>query len=439
MDPGKTRKFACFILLFWMACGAMSSILGARFYRLGENERKIYVGLKGIDSTVADQYITLESSVERSRLYDSVFQDKPEDRKRFEERVEQAFKEYGRYAPLLDDRIPVYVRYGAPVNRRVINPEKIVGQIPKYAIKPAEIWNYRSDGLEFDFVRMGRAYRIIARSEFGDRIPIPYLKEDTLENIPPLDSAGTMEYDVAYGRFRQRKNLTRLEIYLSLVISDTNGCRLVRAIQIFNKNDSLILKKTDLLKPVNASRGTFYDEVNLWLEPKQYRISIELYAIKDRTAARKDLFVNLLEYVEDAKEVSDLVPALLIDESYTAEKFQKPVGRVIPLTKTSRPLHAPFYFYHEVYNLGTKNGIHQIRTTYQIYNLQERKNRPLEEEVVDVLIQELFEEGEVAFLAAKYHPMDLLPGRYLIVAKDKDLLSGKERTALGEFELVNTK
>jgi len=45
----------------------------------------------------------------------------------------------------------------------------------------------------------------------------------------------------------------------------------------------------------------------------------------------------------------------------------------------------------------------------------------------------------VAYLAAKYHPMDLLPGRYLIVTKDKDLLSGKERTAIGEFELVNPK
>jgi hypothetical protein len=417
----------------------MSSILGARFYRLAENERKIYVGLKGIDSTAADQYIILESAVERARLYDSLFRDQPEARKRFEERIEQAFREYGRYAPLLDDRIPIYVRYGIPTNRRVITSEKTVGVTQRYAIKPAEIWNYRGDGREFDFIRMGRSYRLFAQSEYGERVAVPYLREDLeWEIIPPEPSAGNLNFQVSYGRFRQKKNLTRLELYFAVDIPDTPGVRILKKVKVYSQNDSLLEEKTISLKPVNARNGAFYDEVNLWLEPRQYRIAIELYDYQTKTAGKKDLFVNLLEYVEDVKEVSDLVPASLIDESFTAEKFQKPVGRVVPLVKTEMPVHQPFYFYHEVYNLETKNGLHQIRTMYQIYNLQERRDRPIEEEVVDVLIQELFEEGDVAYLAAKYHPMDLLPGHYLIVTKDRDLLSGKERTAIGEFELVNT-
>jgi len=434
------QKISLIFLLFMIACGSMNSILGARFYRLTEKERKIYVGLKGLDSTAADRYIVLESSAERDRLYDSLFQDQPEARRRFEERVEQAFREYGRYAPLLDDRIPIYARYGKPTNRRVITPEKTVGVTQRYAIKPAEIWDYRGEGREFDFIRMGRAYQLFAQTEYGERVAVPYLKEapDQGTILAQMD-AGNLNFRLSYGRFRQRKNLTRLELYFAVDIPDTQGVQILRKIDVYDQKDSLLDEKIMFLKPVNAGRGIFYDEVNLWLEPRQYRVSIELYDYQTRSAGKKDLFVNLLEYAEDVKEVSDLIPAFLIDESFTAEKFQKPVGRAIPLVNNVMPVRTPFYFYHEVYNLETKNGLHQIRTMYQIYNLQERRDRPIEEEVVDVLIQELFEEGDVAYLAAKYHPMDLMPGRYLIVTKDKDLLSGKERTAIGEFELVNPK
>jgi hypothetical protein len=429
-----------FLTLFTAACGSMSSIMGARFYRLSETERKIYVGLKGVDSTAADRYIFFESSPERQRLYDSLFQDRPEARKLFEERVEQAFREYGRYAPLLDDRIPIYVRYGLPTNRRVIEPTKTVGVVQRYSIKPAEIWNYKNDGLEFDFIRLGHAYKLFARTEYGERVAVPHLKElPDQETMPAQMVAGNLNFRLSYGRFRQKKNLTRLELYFAIDLPDTQGVQILRKIDVYDQKDSLLDEKIMFLKPVNAERGVFYDEVNLWLEPQQYRVSIELYDYQSRSAGKKELFINLLEYAEDVKEVSDLVPASLIDESFTAEKFQKPVGRVIPLVKSEMPVHQPFYFYHEVYNLETKNGLHQIRTTYQIYNLQERRDKPIEEEVVDVLIQELFEEGDVAYLAAKYHPMDLLPGHYLIVTKDKDLVSGKERTALGEFELVDKK
>lgn len=426
--------------LFIVACGSMSSILGARFYRLSEMERKIYVGLKGIDSSAADRYIVLESSVERVRLYDSLFQDQPEARKRFEERIEEAFREYGRFAPLLDDRIPIYVRHGKPTSRRVITPGKTVGVTQRYVIKPAEIWDYRSEGREFDFIRMGRAYRLFAETEYGERVPVPHLKEEPDQAITPLQPAGgNLNFRLSYGRFRQKKNLTRLELYFAVDLPDTQGVRILRKVDIYDQKDSLLDERSMILVPRNAGRGVFYDEVNLWLEPQQYRVSIELYDYQTRSAGKKEIFVNLLEYAEDVKEVSDLIPAALIDESFTAEKFQKPVGRVIPLVNNAMPIHRPFYFYHEVYNLETKNGLHQIRTTYQIFNLQDRRDLPIEEEVVDVLLQELFEEGDVAYLAAKYHPMDLLPGRYLIVTKDKDLLSGKERTTIGEFELINIK
>jgi len=421
------------------ACGSMSSIMGARFYRLNEQERKVYVGLKGIDSTAADRYITMETSPERAVLYDSLFENKLEEQKVFEQRIEEAFKEFGRVSPMLDDRLPVYVRYGPPPGRRKIDPSKNAGVTSRIVIKPSEIWRYPSEGLEFDFVRMGRAYKIIARSEFGSRVLVPVLRETDLTPPVPESSSTELKFDLAYGRFRQSKNLTRLELYLSVPIPDTTGTVLGRDIKVYDQNDSLVDHRSAAVQPANAGQGDFIDEVNLWLEPLEYRVVVTLTDPKRRSFGRREFKVNLLEYAEDVKEISDLVPASLIDESFTAEKFQKPIGRIIPLTKARVPVHQPFYFYHEVYNLETQKDMHQIRTTYQIYNLKVSSSQPIKEEIVDVLLQEIFGEGDVAFMAAKYHPMDLLPGRYLIVVRDKDLLSGKERSALGEFELIDKK
>ena len=435
----KIRPWLTAAALATAACGSMSSIMGARFYRLSEQERKVYVGLKGIDSTTAVRYITMETSPERTVLYDSLFGNKPDERKVFERRIEEAFHEFGRVSPMLDDRLPIYVRYGPPPGRRRYDQTKTAGMVSRIMIKPSEIWRYPSEGLEFDFIRLGRAFKLIARSEFGSRIAVPSLRESELVPPAPESSSTELEFDLAYGRFRQSKNLTRLELYLSVPIPDTAGTVLRRDIQVYSHNDSLVDHKTDAVQPVNSERGPFLDEVNLWLEPREYRVIVTLTDPKHHAEGRREFKVNLLEYAEDVKEISDLVPASLIDESFTAEKFQKPIGRVIPLIKAAVPVHQPFYFYHEVYNLQTEKGMHHIHIEYQIYNLKVSRNQPIEEEVVDVLLQEIFGEGDVAFMGAIYHPMDLLPGRYMIVVRDKDLLSGKERSALGEFELIEKK
>ncbi|MBA7518190.1 hypothetical protein ES705_10258 [subsurface metagenome] len=177
-------------------------------------------------------------------------------------------------------------------------------------------------------------------------------------------------------------------------------------------------------------QGIFFDEVNFWLEPEKYRLEIELADIKNRRVGKKTLRVNLLDYYNDAKEISDLIPAKLIDGSFTDEKFNKPVGRVIPLTQSVLPVHKVFYFYAEVYNLETKNSMHRIRTTYEVYN-----KGKMRKEIVDVMTKDYFEAGDVAYIAVEYHPMDLTPGHYIIVLRIEDLLSGKERTAVSEFEL----
>lgn len=423
------KKFLLLVLFLVIACAI--NILGARYYRLLENERKVFVGLRGIDSVAAIVYLDLPSATERGYFYERFWQGKDEAKKEFESRIEYAYREFGRYAPLSDDRIPIYVKYGLPSRRQIITPQKMIAITSKEAVKPAEIWTYKKDGLEFDFIRIARAYKAIAQTEFGDRMKVSYLKEETLTTFVKFDSTGVLNFDVGYGRFRQKKNLTRLEVYLNVEIADTADLAFVRDIKVFDQKDSLIAEKKKFLKPRDGEKGIFYDEVNFWLEPQQYLVLIDFFDLKNKKIGRKEIFVDLLEYTEDAKEISDLIAARLIDESFSDERFNKTVGRVIPLARAVSPINLPFYFYHEVYNLETKDGMHQLRTTYEIYN-KERMRK----EIVDILILDRIEDGNIAYLSAKYHPMDLAPGRYLVVAKDKDLLSNKERTAVGEFELI---
>jgi GWxTD domain-containing protein len=428
-NKGLKIGFVLLVLLF--ICCAVVNIFATRYYRLLEKERKIFLGLQSVDSLAAVEYLNLESPTERAKYYENYWYEKKESqRQEFEERIEYAYRQFGRYAPLSDDRIPIYVIYGPPSIREEITPQKKLAIKTKEKVKPAEIWTYKRYGIIFDFIRCARAYELIARSEFGDKVGIPYLKEVAPDTFFEIEPTALLKFNIACGRFRQKKNLTRLEVYITLDIEDTTGLLISRNIQIFDKEDNLIREKKCILMPREDEQGIYFDEVNFWLEPEEYRLEIELADIKNRRVGKKTLGVNLLDYYNDAKEISDLIPAKLIDGSFTDEKFNKPVGRVIPLTESVLPVHKVFYFYAEVYNLETKNSMHRIRTTYEVYN-----KGKMRKEIVDVMTKDYFEAGDVAYIAVEYHPMDLTPGHYIIVLRIEDLLSGKERTAVSEFEL----
>ena len=409
---------------------AVANVFAARYYRLLEHERKIFLGLRGIDSTAAVAYLHLDSPVERARYYEDFWTDNDEDRLIFEERIETASTRFGKYAPLSDDRIGVYVKYGPPFKREEITPQKKIAIKIDEAVKPAEIWTYKKEGLIFDFVRFARAYKQIAVTESGERVIIPYLDEVVVDSNMTGEPYDEWECGLAIGRFRQKLNLTRLEIYMTVTLEDTTDVILQRTIRIYDTQDSVIETKKEYLSARNGESGAFFDEVNLWLEPAEYRMEVELIDIKRRRRASMTQLVDLIEYQDDAKEVSDLIPCVLIDEGFTHGKFNKPVGRMIALTDPAVPVHRPFYFFAEVYNLETKNGMHQLKTTYEIYNKQKMRR-----EIVDVMIKDHLEAGDVAYLGAEYHPMDLSPGYYIMVLRVLDLLSNTERTAVCEFEL----
>jgi GWxTD domain-containing protein len=420
----------CVVFLFTF-CG-VANLFSAKYYRLLEKERKFYLGLQGIDSVAAVQYISLESPTERAQFYDAFWENRAEgERTEFEERCEFAFRHYGKFAPLSDDRIQVYVRHGPPTRREEIIPQKNIAIQTDEKVNPAEIWTYNKEGMIFDFLRPARAFELISISRFGDGVLIPYFSEAPVDSAIDVASPGLLDFSVAAGRFRQKKNLTRLELYITVSMQDTVGASFIRTIHVYDENDSIVQTDQHMLQPVNGAGGAFFDEVNFWLDPEDYRIEIEIIDGKNNLVGKEILWSSLIDYQDDAKEISDLVPALLIDRSYTHEKFDKPLGRVIPLTRPVVPMFHPFYFYAEVYNLATVDGLHKMKTTYEITNREKMRR-----EVVDVMIKDHIDVGDVAYLGAIYHPMDLSPGHYIITLKALDLISGQERTAVSEFELV---
>ncbi len=145
------------ISLVFVMLSCATNIIGAKFYRLLEKERVLYLGLHSIDSLAALEYLSLPSPTERKYFYDRYWQGKDDERQEIEKRAQYAFKEFGRYAPLEDMRIPIYVRYGEPTRRYMITPEKKIGIATKEFVRPGEIWAYKDNGVEFDFVKIDRA------------------------------------------------------------------------------------------------------------------------------------------------------------------------------------------------------------------------------------------------------------------------------------------
>jgi GWxTD domain-containing protein len=425
-----TSIYVCMAFLF-VLCG-VTNIFSAKYYRLLEKERRLYLGLRGIDSTAAVEYISLESATERAHFYEQFWKEKTaEERTEFEERCEFAFHHYGKFAPLSDDRIPIYAKYGPPTRREEITPTKNIAIKTSEKVNPAEIWTYNKEGLIFDFVRFTRAFELISMVQFGDTVKIPFLEEFPVDSIIRVDAPGMLDFSITAGRFRQKKNLTRLEIYMTINLPDTTNTMIMRTIHVYDVDDSIVQMERHMLKPVNGIAGPFFNEVNFWLDPEDYRIEIEVIDGKNSLIGKEILWSSLIDYQDDAKEISDLVPALLLDKSYTHEMFEKPTGRVIPLTRPVVPVFHPFYFYAEIYNLETEEGLHRIKTTYEITNKEKMRR-----EVVDVMIKDHVDVGDIAYLGAIYHPMDLSAGHYIITLKALDLISGQERTAVSEFELV---
>ncbi|MEO0226353.1 MAG: hypothetical protein ABIL05_05320, partial [candidate division WOR-3 bacterium] len=219
---------------------------------------------------------------------------------------------------------------------------------------------------------------------------------------------------------------------LGVELPDTAATLLIKEINIYDEHRVRVDSIYSRLVPRGAKSGFFVDQINVLLIPRVYDVEIALTALPGGERMVKKLKIDLLEYADDRKMVSDLVKASLIDDGWTAVKFAKPSKtRLIPLPLRATSVAQPIFFYHEVYNLGlNEEGNHRIKTKYRIVEKISKK-----EQLVD-FVEKIEEDiGTTAYVAVKYHPMNLPPGQYLVVAETQDLILGQTFYSMLEFAL----
>jgi len=424
-----------FLVLLIVSCTS-AAVVPARFWALSEPEKNIYLGLAALDSTCALKYLGCDTPAERATFLNEKWSSPVESIAALQRRVSSAATTFGKYSTVTDDRAKLWVRYGAPTERKIVEARKKRISFTAFRdAQPVEVWTYAGRGEEFDFVRpsIGTGYTVIAASRFGEKASVAWLTATgPADAVAGRTDLRTPAFDVSFGRFRQKKGVTRLEVYSCLELGDTAGVVLKRDIDVLESDGTKVDSISELLVPRGRGYGYFIDQASMLLAPKAYRVVFSLAALPTGVRVTKTLNVEMLEYAEDLKMVSDLVRASLIDPCSISPKFEKPgLGRVIPMVRNTTEAYQPFCLYHEVYNLMLdEKGNHRAKTTYRIFEVT-----GLEEQTVDFV--EYIDEnaGAIAYFGVKYHPMDLPPGKYVIVAETVDLVSGRNTSTSCTFEL----
>ncbi len=406
------------------------------FWSLTEPEKKYYFGMLSIDSASARQYLNLEYAAERKQMLERYWQGREAEWTEFQSRVDYAEKTFGRHGIVNDDRARLHIRYGPPSERTIVESRR--RRISLTAIleaRPVEVWIYRNSNREFDLVKSaGGNFKVIAGTRTGDSLAVAWL-EAVADSIARRRQcpARIDTFDVAIGRFRQRKGLTRLEVYIGVALPDTSQVCLDREVRVIDQSGEVVASESGPIVPRGAPVGYFVDQVNFLVVPRQYRVEVAVSAGPGGNRLVQSFIVDLLEYAGDLKLVSDLVKASIIDDGFTADKFVKPAKpRLIPCPGRVTPVGQPFYFYHEVYNLAVNaEGNHRIKTGYRIFEKTTRQ-----EQIVDYVEKDEEDVSATGYIAAKWRPMNFPPGRYLVVAETHDLIVDRKVQTILEFELA---
>lgn len=420
--------------LFFAACRT-SFEMPPLFWILTEPEKQYYFGMLSIDSAAARRYLNLEYPAERTQMLEVYWRGREAEWMEFRSRVGYAEKTFGKHGIVNDDRARLYIRYGPPSERTVVESKrKRISLTAILEARPVEVWIYRNSSREFDLVKSaGGNFKVVAASRTGDSVAVAWL-----EAVPDSMARGRQStpvitaFDVSIGRFRQKKGLTRLEIYIGVDLPDTSGVVLDRDVKIVDQSGQVVDRDTAVVLPRGAPAGYFVDEVNFLVQPRRYKIEVAIRARPDGERMVKNFEVDLLEYAQDLKLVSDLVQASIIDDGFTADKFVKPAKpRLIPCPSRGTPVGRPFYFYHEVYSLAINaEGNHRIKTSYRIFEKTTRQ-----EQIVDYVEKVEEDVSATGYIAAKWRPMNFPAGRYVVVAETHDLIVDRKVQTILEFEL----
>ncbi len=319
-----------------------------------------------------------------------------------------------------DDRGEIYLRYGKPDD---------IADVPSSSyLYPNEGWFYHINGRSviFDFYERNSIYQLVSdpremiRQYFSSTqgvrtaqiaelqssrsfLPINQDVYDVLENIDDysmkvLDQINishlivtdlempkaNLQCGLAQARF-YLNNKTRLEIYygipsdqleLKQISSKDQKTELIISYTIRDSISNVItpkiIKKTLEFSSNELMTDKIYlDQINEYLQPGDYQISLEIKEIKTQRTFAKSFRINIPEIRQNNFMLSDIELAsnvqLKTDNKNYPALFVKENLVVTPFPSSSFTREQPVLLYFEVYNLSLdRSGLSSFEVEYKI-------------------------------------------------------------------------
>jgi len=411
--------------------------------RLTPDEKLDYLALASISPDAGRQFLSTTGPAARAEFLDWFWQGRKDSlpaRQTYESRARQARSFFGQIDLLNDDRVKTYIRFGPP-HRESYEPEPVRSDTLTLLVNPAEIWTYDSAGFQFDFVKTGTAYRQVGESRFGPAVMYPSLEEVDLGRPVPAPRADAVSAGLAVSlsRMGQFSDTVAVEVAYGIDLP----ARLAGQ-ELYHVAISATGRRTDL----RVSTGfwtavTNPDEVpgaRLAVGRQVFNLAADVYdltvtAVSADSARYSTVTrtLNLIDYIKRVQPSSDLAFYFLADSTFQSPQFEaRGWRRLVPLVTDEVSPGQSFYAVFELYNLDTdQGGRHRVEADYDIIEQQTSQLA-----VVPTPTRFAAGDGPTAVIVERVHTMDLRPGSYLLVARCKDLESGREVSVTGQFRIV---
>lgn len=415
--------------------------------RLTPSEQTEYLVLRTLSPSTAADYLNQASASERAELADWFWQHNPDTagsstvvRAGFLNRAATATRFFGGIDLLNDDRVAVYIRHGAP-RRETFEPRTAASETLTVYVNRAEIWTYPSVGRQFDFVKTGTAFKLVGESRFGPGARPPSLEEVDLGRPAPKPAPDARRLPVALTlhRLGQRDGTVTIEVHYGLTPADwATGVAepvhvLVKMTDAGKTVDSLpawvMLGQPDgaVVGELAVGRGQFA------YAPGDYTVEVTAVTASGSAFGQASARVNTIEYSRADRPVSDIILYSLVDSTFQSPQFARAEWqRVVPLAASRVGQGSAFYALYEVYDLGLDSlGRHSFEAAYEIIERDEQSPA-----VIATPVRNYFGSGRTATVVERVHTMDLRAGRYLLVTKVRDGVSGRQSSGTVEFDIT---
>lgn len=415
--------FTIFLVSF---CGQFKTL--SRADLLNPEEKLEYLILKSLDPDAAKQYLTLASSQSRADYRNWFWQNRSgTEHAIYLARANKAKELFGSIDLLNDERVITYIRYGPP-RREEYMPKPLTTDTGTIFVNPAEIWTYDSLGIQIDFVKTGTGFRQVGQSRFGRNWfppalePVDYGKPPP----PPPPDYRPLNFALALYRLSQHNDSVVVEIHYGIARNDP-------ALISGKQNLFYIELKLNSRRYSTVSKGWFGctpdSQVSFVVGRQTLILPVDIYSVtatattldgKNRAEINKEL--NLIDYVRRTQPCSDIIFYTLVDSTFQSPQFERgDWRRVVPLLPLEIKTGSTCYLLYEIYNLTVDSlNQHRIEATYEIVDLTTKQAV-----VIPTPTRFIAGTGTTGTAVERLHTMDLKPGEYLIIARVRDLNSGK--------------